>query len=148
MKSLITYIFFCLLGLLSLSATALELTRELDKHVVHYTLFDSLSIPPDIAAPLQLKRGKKLAYINIAVIPKTPGFGIEPVELSGRWRNLLQQSGELKFKKIDEPNAIYYLAPVPYLHGELLHFDITVQPTKDSEPTEFSFTRTLFETGK
>ncbi len=136
-----------LLLLLSLSfnTQAIDVTHSLEEHTVHYNLFDSLSIPAEVAERLQLKRGDKLAYLNIAIIPKNGGFGIEVFRLFGKSRNMLQQHVDLEFIKIEEKDTTYYLVPVPFRNEEIMHFDISVQISSKDEPETFTFTRKLYK---
>lgn len=133
------------IGLYAASSMGLDLTRDLKNHTVHYTIFDSALITPEVAEQYQLKRDPKLAYINIAIIPKTGGFGIEANKLKGDSSNLLQQKTTLEFTTIREKNAVYYLAPVPFFDREVMHFDISIKATEASEQEAFRFTRKLYK---
>ena len=119
-------------------------------HTVHYSVFNSTIIQPEIASAHKLKRAGNLAYINIAVVEEKDNeygdksnYGIA-ASVSGQARNLLQQQQSLQFVTIEEQNATYYLAPLYYNNEDIYHFDITVVTDKQTPAITFTFTKTLY----
>ena len=119
-------------------------------HTVHYSVFNSTIIQPEVASAHNLKRAGNLAYINIAVVENNDdkrsgerNYGI-PASISGQARNLLQQQQSLRFITIQEQNATYYLAPLYYNNEDIYHFDITVVIDKQTPAITFTFTKTLY----
>lgn len=92
-------------------------------HQAYYTTFPSTFIPPDIASKAQLKRAKRLHYLNILVSPAGKYGGV-PAAITGRQKNLMQQAAELTFKEIKEKDTVYYLAPFTIQGEDTLHFDL------------------------
>ena len=109
-------------------------------YTVHYSVFNSTMIQPEIASAHQLKRAGNLVYINIAVVndsdkdsSKKNSYGIAAL-ISGQARNLLQQRRSLHFITIKEQTATYYLAPFYFNNEDIYHFDITVATEKHTSP--------------
>lgn len=108
--------------LLSLSASAGQkiTSGALD---IHYIVFNSSFLQPDIAKASGLERGKNIAVLNVS--PLRDGKG-EKSTVNGTLTNLLSQSKALSFREIDEGDAVYYIAQFPIDSREMLKFDITV----------------------
>jgi Domain of unknown function (DUF4426) len=120
-------------------------SHDFGHHTIHYSVFNSTMIQPEIASAHKLKRASNLAYINIAVVDNSDSnnYGIA-AEISGRSRNLLQQQQLLRFIAIKEQTATYYLAPIYYNNEDIYHFDITVIADKQTPAKTFTFTKTLY----
>lgn len=90
---------------------------------VHYNIFNSTFLQPDIARAVDLNRSKNQAVINISMIKagKTHKGAV-----TGGYKNLLGQSTTLTFKEIDEGDAVYYLSQFPITSQEILRFELQV----------------------
>ena len=113
---------------------------------VHYSVFNSSFLEPDIAAAYDLIRGGDIALVNIAVTRLNAGgesLGL-PTLINGRVQNLLGQSRDLEFKEIREGQATYYLASFPISNEDPQHFFINLRPEGTSSTFELNFTRTLY----
>lgn len=121
-----------------------NISYDLDEHIVYYNVFNSSLIPAKVARIHNLVRARDRVYLNVAVVKKSGGYGFAPTQLSGHYRNLMQQKFPLKFIEIKEATATYYLAPIRFNNEEILHLDITVQPEPDSEETTFTITKKLY----
>ncbi len=117
--------------LLSLSATAEQkiTSGALD---IHYIVLNSSFLQPAIAKANGLERGKNIAMLNVS--PLRDGKG-EKSTLSGSVTNLLGQSRTLKFREIDEGEAVYYIAQFPIDSRETLKIAVDLI---DSEGTSHS----------
>lgn len=106
--------------LLSLSAAAEQkiTSGALD---IHYIVFNSSFLQPNIAKASGLERGKNIAVLNVS--PLRDGKG-EKSTVTGTLTNLLSQSKTLEFREIDEGDAVYYIAQFPIDSREMLKFDI------------------------
>lgn len=130
-----------------------ESTKTFGQYTVHYSVFTSTSIAPEIAALHDLKRGKDVALINITVIDNSikdnaddeKSYG-QPATIIGTATNLMQQQRQLGFKEIKEPGSIYYIASHRFTNQEVTHFEIKVNPGVDGAqvPYTFKFTKTLY----
>lgn len=143
--AIVSIVSLLLLCSVQLSHAQENISYELDEHIVYYNVFNSSLIPADIAKEYNLVRAKNRAYINIAVVQKSGGYGVAPRKLSGIHRNLLQQRFELEFIEIKEATATYYLAPIRFNNEEIIHIDITVQPDYQSQESTFSITKKLYK---
>ncbi len=128
---------FCLLLALPAVAERKQTFGELD---VHYSVFNSSFLQPDVAAAAGLTRSKTVGVLNIAALKD--GKGQAP-KVSGTLKNLLGQTSELKFKQVLESGAVYYLAEFPLRQREMLTFSIQVQ-IGDAAPHTLTFNQEVF----
>lgn len=106
---------------------------------VHYSVFNSSFLQPDIAAAAGLTRSKTQGVVNIAVLKAGKA---STAQVSGQVKNLLGQSTPLSFKQVTESGAIYYLAQFPFSSREVLNFTLEVQ--QGGNPHSFSFNQEMF----
>ncbi|MBT8124316.1 MAG: DUF4426 domain-containing protein [Gammaproteobacteria bacterium] len=142
---------FLALAMISLGINAeTKTSHNSGNHTVHYSVFNSTMIQPEVARAHGLKRAGNLAYINIAVVENNGNNGSNEgnygiaASISGQARNLLQQQQLLRFIAIKEQNATYYLAPLYYNNEDIYHFDITAVVDKKTPAITFTFTKTLY----
>jgi hypothetical protein len=114
---------------------------------VHFTVFNSTSIPADVAKIYNIVRGSDRALVNISLVKVSEqgaSLGLK-ADVSGNTRNLMQQSQALKFMTIDEGDAVYYLAPFVFNNEELLYFTVDVAHPELTKPLRVTFNRTLYK---
>ena len=128
---------FCLLLALPAVAERKQTFGELD---VHYSVFNSSFLQPDVAAAAGLTRRKTVGVLNIAALKDGKG---QAAKVSGTLKNLLGQTSELKFKQVLESGAVYYLAEFPLRQREMLTFNIQVQ-IGDAAPHTLTFNQEVF----
>ena len=128
---------FCLLLALPAVAERKQTFGELD---VHYSVFNSSFLQPDVAAAAGLTRSKTVGVLNIAALKDGKG---QAAKVSGTLKNLLGQTSELKFKQVLESGAVYYLAEFPQRQREMLTFSIQVQ-IGDAAPHTLTFNQEVF----
>lgn len=128
---------FCLLLALPAAAERKQTFGELD---VHYSVFNSSFLQPDVAAAAGLTRSKTVGVLNIAALRDGKG---QAAKVSGTLKNLLGQTSELKFKQVLESGAVYYLAEFPLRQREMLTFSIQVQ-IGDAAPHTLTFNQEVF----
>lgn len=128
-------------------AQPIETSKTVNGYDIHYSLFESHFLTPEIASQYGLKRGKQYAILNIAVT-KASSTGLA-TDIQGTYTNLLQQQKTLRFKPIKEGKAHYYLAVVRFDKNDTLHFNLTLLPSASESasttqtPITLKFTRTL-----
>lgn len=136
-----------LLLLCALTANAqTDVQQRFGDFNVHYSVFNSSFIDPQIAALHGITRGDNIALVNIAVTRVAAGgesLGL-PAEVNGRMQNLIMQSRDLEFMEIREGNATYYIASFRIDDEDPQHFFIDVRPQGTRLPFELEFTRTLY----
>lgn len=120
-----------------------EGTHEFADYNVHYSTFNSLFVPADIAKVHGLVRAKDQSFINISVQKKSDAQSVM-ADVSGTAKNLMQQVKTIKFKTIDEPGAVYYIGTLRHTNEEILHLDFAVTPEGESVPLTFRLTRKLY----
>jgi hypothetical protein len=91
-----------------------EQVHRFADHEVHYIVIPTTFLEADIAASYNVTRAKNRALINVAVID--PEGKAVTANITGNGSNLLGQKQDFTFRKVQEGDAIYYLA-------ELLHSD-------------------------
>lgn len=138
MKQLAAKMAMTLIGLmavLSFNAQA-EQKQTLGKWDVHYMVVSTPFLTADVAASYGIVRSKFNALVNISVLDKTSGKA-QRVSVSGNATNLLGNSRQLSFKKVEEGDAIYYLAVLPFRDQETFRFTIDVADGKRQETLKF-----------
>jgi hypothetical protein len=127
----------CLLVALPAFAERKQSFGDLD---VHYSVFNSSFLQPDIAAAAGLNRSKTTGVVNVAALKAGKGV---PAQVSGQVKNLLGQTSALSFKQVLESGAVYYLAEFPLREREMLSFTLNLQ-VGDAAPQSFSFDQEVF----
>lgn len=135
MKRCIRYFLPCILLALSMVVSA-EQKQRLGDWDVHYMVVNTPFLTPDVAANYGIVRSKYNALINLSVLDATSGEA-QRVVVSGDATNLLGSSHELSFRKVEEGEAIYYLAVLPFRDQETFRFTITVQKGETSRTLTF-----------
>ena len=138
MKQLAAKMTITLIGLvavLSFNAHA-EQKQTLGEWDVHYVVVSTPFLTADVAASYGIVRSKFNALVNISVLDKTSGKA-QRVSVSGKATNLLGNSRQLSFKKVEEGDAIYYLAVLPFRDQETFRFTINVADGKRQETLKF-----------
>ena len=102
---------------------------------VHYSVFNSSFIHPDIASAAGLVRSKTQGVVNIAVLKAGKA---STAQVSGQVKNLLGQSSALTFRQVTESGAIYYLAQFPFSSREILSFTLDVRQGDDAHRITFN----------
>lgn len=126
-------------------AKPVETSQQFGEYTVHFSVFNSTFVSPEVARIYGLTRGKNQALVNISLTRTVDGkttLGL-PANVSGTATNLIQQQRSLSFKTIDEGDATYYLASVRHTNEEVINFDIQVQQDGSAVPFTVRFTRTL-----
>lgn len=111
---------------------------------VHYVVFNSTFMTPQIARSYGLKRNESIATVNISVLDRSSvGKPAMPAGIKGSAKNLIGQIKTLDFKEIKEGDAIYYLAQFSITNEERYQFTIDVDAgMKGRGP--ISFTQQLY----
>jgi len=132
-------------GIAVYSAQAEEISssKNFGTYTVHYSTFNSLFVPAEIAQIHKLVRAKDQTLINIAVQKTADGEAV-PARITGSAKNLLQQVKTVDFKTIEEPGAIYYLGALRHTNEEVFHLDFAIVPEGESSPLQLRLTRKLY----
>ncbi|SDI26925.1 DUF4426 domain-containing protein [Pseudomonas panipatensis] len=125
---------------LALPAVA-EQVKRLGDLQVHYSVYNSSFLQPNVAAAVGVVRSKTQGVVNIVPLD-AKGKPVEAV-VSGSAKNLLGQEIPLTFKRVVEEGAVYHLAQFPIESRDTLTFSITVKAGKDA-PQSFEFLQEIF----
>lgn len=126
-------------------AKPVETSQKFGDYTVHFSVFNSTFITPEVAKLYQLTRGGNQVLVNISLTKTVEGnttLGL-PAVVSGTATNLIQQQRALEFKAINEGEATYYLAPLRHTNEEVVNFVIQVQAETETAPFTVRFNRTL-----
>lgn len=103
--------------------------------LVHHNTFNSSYLQPDIAAAAGLQRGPRQGVVTISVQRLTDdGMQVVDAKLDGSVTNLIQQTTPLRFIRIQEDDAIYFVANYSAAQRGLLRFEVKVQ-AQEGAPT-------------
>lgn len=113
-----------------------EQYKTLGKWDVHYIVLNSTFLQPEIARQYSIQRSKYNAFINISVLDKD-SHKAQDVVVTGQAKNLLGTIKKLNFAQVQEGDAIYYLAQLPFDHRETYRFEIKVRHGNNEEVLKF-----------
>ncbi len=113
-----------------------EIKKTLGEWDVHYIVFSSTFLTPEIAKANGIIRSKYNALVNISVLDKDTQVA-QRIAIEGSARNLIGTNKALKFKRVIDGDAIYYLAPLAYRDQETYRFTITMQGNGDTQELTF-----------
>lgn len=139
-------LFIVLFGLLSLSAQAEQKVVFNGDYELHYIVFNSTMLQPDIARQYNLPRAGRSAIVNLSVLQQQDDGVATPVEatVSLSVRDLLGQQRTIELDVVREQNAIYHLGIVRLLDREMLWFDINIEIPGERD-YQFSFSKEMWE---
>lgn len=131
---------------LTFSASTLAEFKDFGDYEVHYSVFPSTFLTPEVAAQNNLTRSKAIGILNISIMETTELGGLKTVtgQVEGRVLNDIQQPRFLAFRRIQEGDAVYFISEFQYRSGELLTFHVTARPTGHAEDLPIRFAHTLY----
>ena len=125
---------------------AIEATKDIGDHVVHFSAFTTDQLPSEIASTYNIVRSRKRAMLNISVIAKDQNASV-PATVTVKTVNLTGQMKNVTMRRINEQEAIYYIGETAVANRETLVFDVSVTPDGVERPTDFRFMREFFTDG-
>lgn len=138
------------LAALALAWTSVAAQAEsvaFDDYEVHYSVFPSTFLKPEVAAQNNLNRSKAIGILNISIMEENELGGLQTVsgQVEGKVLNDIQQPRFLAFRRIQEGDAVYFISEFQYRPGELLTFHVTARPTGAGTDLPIRFAHTLYE---
>lgn len=127
------------LALLAGAAFA-EQKQAFGGYEVHYSVFNPSFLRAELAERYDVVRGRDKALVNVSVLD---GETSMTVPVTGTVRNLLGQSQTLRFRRVQEGDAVYYLAMLTYQDRDTLRFEITAD-LPGHDPAVVKFQQTLY----
>lgn len=133
-------------GLLVSSLSSAEQMVSHGDYMIHYNAFNSSFIQPDVAQSYGIKRSKTKGLLNVSVLQKQADGTTKPVSaiVKGEVVNLISQKQELKFQKIDETNALYYIGDFSFTDDQVLRFSLQVQPDPNQPAYSIDFEQRFY----
>lgn len=125
-----------LLSLLLVGSSHAAQFKQAGDWDVHYMVVNTTFLTADVAKNYGLVRSKYNALVNISVLDSNDQKA-QTVSVTGNATNLLGTSKVLQFKKVQEGDAIYYLAVLPFRDQETYRFAIEVQNGDKKEKVSF-----------
>lgn len=137
--------------LVALAAVALSTSiasaneAEFDNYVVHYNVINTTFLSPEVARAYDVRRSSNRAMINISVMERGDN-GLEAVaaDVTGSATNMNDQMRSLRFREIQDGDAIYFLSEVTVRSGETLDFAIDITPAGSERELPIRFSRDFF----
>jgi hypothetical protein len=144
LKQPITKLAIVLLSALLAGLSSADQIKQVDGYEIHYSLFNTTFLTPEVAKAYNVVRAKDRAMINIAVRKKgdANNAGVKAI-VKGTVRDLIYRK-PLEFFEIREENAVYYLCEVKFRNNERLFFDIVVQPDPNKAAYSLKFDKTMY----
>lgn len=125
------------LGLVLLATPAFAEQKErLGDWDVHYMVVNTTFLTPEVASTYGIVRSKYNALVNISVLDKDTQEA-QRLSVSGEATNLLGNTRNLPFKKVEDGDAIYYLSVLPFRDQETFRFNIEIRKGNNSETLRF-----------
>lgn len=103
---------------------------------VHYIVVNTSFLAPEVARAYGIQRSQFQGLVNISVLD-TDSQEAQSVSVMGDATNLLGTKKELKFREVQEGDAIYYLAILPFRDQEQYRFNINVTHGNKQETLKF-----------
>ena len=108
--------------------------------LVHHNTFNSSYLQPEIAAAAGLQRGPRQGVVTISVQRLTDeGMQVVDARLDGTVTNLIQQTTPLQFIRLQEDDAIYFVANYSAAQRGLLRFEVKVQAQEGAQTHSVRF---------
>lgn len=138
------YFSIVLVSFLSMTSIMVQAEQLLktEAYNIHYNAYNSAMLSPEIAKQYGIQRSSSQGVINIAILDKAD-LAVSAF-LEGHAKNNLSQMRELKFKKITEGAAIYYIATFNFTDKEQLTFNLYIVPKGETQNTKLSFSQQFF----
>ncbi|MFL1407632.1 DUF4426 domain-containing protein [Marinobacter sp. M1N3S26] len=126
--------------------TAQEKSVDFGEYQVHYSVFPSTFLQPEVAVANNLNRSKGIGIVNIAIMTEGDNGGLRtvPGQVEGKALNDVGQPSFLAFRRIQEGDAVYFIAEYQYSAGELMTFQITARPSGHAQDLPIRFSQALF----
>lgn len=131
---------------LTAPVTANDRSEDFGDYEVHYNVFPSTFLTPEVAASNNLNRSRSIGVVNIAIMEKTDDGGLRtvPGQVEGKVLNDIRQARFLAFRRIQEGDAVYFISEYQYRPSELMTFQITARPNGHDKDLRVRFSQELF----
>jgi hypothetical protein len=143
----IAWLFFCAQAFAQINQPReIQTSQKFGAYTLHYSVFNSQLIMPEIASVYKIVRSKDLALVNISLTKTENGLtslGL-PAVVKVKAVNLMQQAKTIDMMEIKEPEATYYLGAIRHTNEEDVRFEISVLPLGEKSPLKLNVNRRLY----
>jgi len=141
-----TAFLFVIASLMTISLQAQAGQKDFGEYQVLWSVFPSTFLAPEVAQANNLQRSQGIGIVNISIMKENENGEFKPVsgQVEGSISNDIQQTTFLAFRRIQEGDAVYFIAQYQYLSGGLMTFSITARPTGHDDDLPVRFSHTLF----
>jgi hypothetical protein len=130
MRKWTIWLFVIALSTVMPAASAQQMTRFGDVDV-HYVVFNTQFLTPEIAHRYGITRGRDWALLNVSVIGRD---GVpQSAAVAASYVNLLGQRVAIPLTEIQEAEAIYYIGAFRYTDQDTLRFHVGVRTSGGSD---------------
>lgn len=125
-----------------------EQKQVFGEYEVHYIGLTSSELDADVAHLYGIERSRALGFLNISVL-KTQKDGALPVpvdaKISGRIMNLIGQSRELSFTRIQETGALYFYSTFRFDDQDMYNIILQVTPEGQQRTFDVKFSQRFYQ---
>lgn len=142
---------FIALSLLLLSSLSIADNQGEQKQVfgdyeIHYIGLTSSELDKNVAKLYGIERSRNIGFLNISVLKK--GQGPLPVawnaKIKGTMFNLIGQSRELSFTRVQETSALYFYSTFDFYDQDMYRFDLKVTPEGSNRTFDVKFSQRFY----
>lgn len=134
----------CLLLLSSLSMA--EQKQVFGDYEVHYIGLTSSELDKDVAKLYGITRSRNIGFLNISVLKK--GESPIPVawnaKIEGTMSNLIGQTKELSFTRVQETSALYFYSTFDFYDQDMYRFHLKVTPEGKTRAYDVKFSQRFY----
>ena len=125
-----------------------EQKQVFGEYEVHYIGLTSSELDADVAHLYGIERSRSLGFLNISVLKKSADGGMPvPVDakISGRIMNLIGQSRDLKFTRIQETGALYFYSTFRFDDQDMYNIILQVTPEGQQRTFDVKFSQRFYQ---
>jgi len=126
-----------------------EQKQVFGEYEVHYMGLSSSFLTPEVAKIYDIPRSRALGFLNISVLQKTAKAEMPEAlnaTVSGKIRNLIGQSRDIEFRRVQEGKAIYYISTFRFDDGDMYNFDLDIVPSNAKQKNfDVKFSQRFYE---
>ena len=120
--------------------------KKFDDYEVHYSVFNSSFLTPEVADAYNIVRSKSSAVMNISVLQKQKDGSMKSVSaiVTGEQYDLIRHD-PLDFFEVREQGTRYYLNSFDITHKTSIYFTVFIQVSPNREPYKLQFNKLLYK---
>lgn len=135
-----------LLTSLSFADVQGEQKQVFGDYEVHYIGLTSSELDKDVAKLYGITRSRNIGFLNISVLKK--GLGPLPVawnaKIEGTMSNLIGQTQELSFTRVQETSALYFYSTFDFYDQDMYRFHLKVTPEGNTRAYDVKFSQRFY----